>query len=307
MKDIYFYNYYHYGDVYLNSKFIDDFASKYDGTVYNIIGNLYNEPFEYLFKKAISKKIFEININIANTLSNNEIEVITETYDAYNTHINKIWTLSEKKNSEDYGNIAVNNLANGFERIFQKYNLKLETPIYYIPSIYYNIDLTINTNKKNILICNGPCLSGQIENIPLDYIINFLSKIYNVYITHSLINNNDNSNNDNSNSNNNDNSNNDNSNNNNNNDNNDNNDNIIKLYDLFPIPNIHIIGSIAKKMDIIIGRDSGLFFWTQNRDTIKKKFICFSIYDYKIHKIYNVKCFKTYQITAQDLLNFINT
>ena len=245
MKDIYFYNYYHYGDVYLNSKFIEDFASKYEGKVYNIIGNLYNEPFEYLFKKAITKKISDISdINLANTLSNNEIEVITETYDAYNVHLGKIWKLSEKKNSEDNGNtISILNLANGFERIFKKYNLKLEIPIYYIPSIYYNTDLSINTNKKNILICNGPCLSGQIENIPLDYIINFLSNMYNIYITHPLV------------------------------DNQNNNSNIIKLYDLYPIPNIHIIGSIAKKMDIIIGRDSGLFFWTQNKDTIKKNLV----------------------------------
>jgi len=279
MKDIYFYNYYHYGDVYLNSKFIEDFASKYEGKVYNIIGNLYNEPFEYLFKKAITKKISDISdINLANTLSNNEIEVITEIYDAYNVHLGKIWKLSEKKNSEDNGNtISILNLANGFERIFKKYNLKLEIPIYYIPSIYYNTDLSINTNKRNILICNGPCLSGQIENIPLDYIINFLSNMYNIYITHPLV------------------------------DNQNNNSNIIKLYDLYPIPNIHIIGSIAKKMDIIIGRDSGLFFWTQNKDTIKKKFICFSKNEHKIHKIYNVKRFETYQITADDLLNFINT
>ena len=282
MKDIYFYNYYHYGDTYLNSKFIDDFASKYDGTVYNIIGDLYNEPFEYLFKKAISKKISEININIANTFDNNGIEIITETYDAYNVHLGKIWKLSEKKNIEDNGyTISIINLANGFERIFKKYNLKLELPIYYIPSIYYNCELSIKNNSKNILICNGPCLSGQIENIPLDYIIYFLSNMYNVYITHPLVNNQNNQYNQDTN-------------------------NIIKLYDIYQTPNIHIIGSIAKKMDIIIGRDSGLFFWTQNRDTIKKKFICFSKNEYKIHPIYNVKRFETYQITGDDLLNLIN-
>jgi len=279
MKDIYFYNYYHYGDIFLNSKFIEDFASKYEGKVYNIIGNLYNEPFEYLFKKAITKKISDISdIYLANTLSNNEIEVITETYDAYNLHIGKIWKLSEKKNTEDYGNSSINNLANGFERIFKKYNLKLELPIFYIPSIYYDTNLSINTNKKNILICNGPCLSGQIENIPLDYIINFLSNMFNIYITHPLV------------------------------DSKNSNSNIIRLFDLYPIPNIHIIGSIAKKMDIIIGRDSGLFYWTQNKDTIKKKFMCFSkLPEYKIHKIFNVIRFETYQITAEDLLNFINT
>jgi len=275
MKDIYFYNYYHYGDVYLNSKFIEDFASKYTkGKVYNI-HNLHKEPFDYLFKYAINNNINEINPEIAQTLSNNLIEVITEMYDAYNVHLGKIWKLSEKKNVDDNGHtISINNLANGFERIFNKYNISMEKKIFYLPLINYQDDILVNPDKKNILICNGPCLSGQIANVPLDNLILFLAQYYNVYITHSLLNENENQ-------------------------------NIRDLSKEFPIPNIHIIGSLAKKMDIIIGRDSGLFYWTQHRATIKKKFIIFTKGEYSIHPIFNVFTLNNYNINGNELLKII--
>ena len=49
-------------------------------------------------------------------------------------------------------------------------------------------------------------------------------------------------------------------------------------------------------MNLIIGRDSGLFYWTQNKMTINKNFICFTNNLHKIHNVFNVYPIYNYNV-----------
>jgi hypothetical protein len=166
---------------------------------------------------------------------------------------------------ENYINLDI--LIKSYEPLFTKYNMAIKDSYYYIPEINLSIDeynIPIDFLLKNVLLCNGPCLSAQIENISLDFIIEILLlKNYVVYVTHetNLIH-----------------------------------PNIIKLYEKLPLLNINIIGYFAQYMNLIIGRDSGLFYWTQNKMTIYKKFICFTNARHKIHTIFNVYPIYNYNI-----------
>jgi hypothetical protein len=51
MKDFYFFNGFHWGDLYLDSKRIENFASQYNGNVYYII-KIHTNTMQKLFHKV---------------------------------------------------------------------------------------------------------------------------------------------------------------------------------------------------------------------------------------------------------------
>jgi hypothetical protein len=140
-----------------------------------------------------------------------------------------------------------------------KVNIELKNIYEYFPTIDYShfnthkVDEFVGNNsaKKNVLLCNGPALSGQCEyNGDMEEIIEFLSKKYKdiTFITTHKIN--------------------------------CNNQNVKYTGDIIQSegPDLNEISYLSKFCDIIVGRSSGPFIFTNIKDNIfnqNKSFLCF--------------------------------
>jgi hypothetical protein len=244
-----------------------------------IFYNLYNNGDVYLTIKFIEDIITKTNMNITYV-----IRVDTKPYKQFNInfinysnfkdnnlildnfkyyHINKTlyYNLHVLKMNGflPENHIDIKYLYDCFKPIYRLLNIKIKDNYSdYMPIVnnIYNID---EKCKDSILICNGPCLSEQLKNVneSLNYIIRELSTRYVIFLTHQE---------------------------------HEQYNNVIYIKDIYPQPaNIHFIGFFARCVDYIIGKDSGLFYWTQNIDTIDKKFICLALQNrYRIDPCFNV-------------------
>ena len=248
-KNIVFVNNYAHGDIYIPIRFIEDLASLVTNKIYYAI----KTGFESVKLKKV-ELIHTSKIPLVNAFN----------YEDEDNYYFDIWLM--RINDVLGVDCGINILYYYifFDTHFYKpFNLQIKSFEYYIPitiSEYQNeIKENINTEKKNILICNGECMSQQIENFKFDLLVEKivnLNQNIKIYLTHK-----------------------------------DqisekyyNNDNIEFIDEKYKIPNLCEISEFGKNCDIIIGRNSGLFYWCQNQETLNKKFIC---YTRDIHKIYD--------------------
>jgi len=172
--DLYFYNYWHNGDIHYSREFVKDIISKtnFDNYFYahnNKIGLL----------KDI-KELREIDFFLIGTDKLNSLDCFYEDGDIFiNTWIGK----SAMKYTKFGININSNYMI--YEEIYKFLNIKLnDDKNIYLPTINFDfidnkkfIELFFKNRKnKNILICNGRVCSGQSTNESLEPFIVKLSK-----------------------------------------------------------------------------------------------------------------------------------
>lgn len=256
VKEIVFVNLHAHGDFYIPSKFVEDFASKINNKVYF----------------AISKDLSLLKIDNVNIIGEKDLPVfkdskfitIEEKNRIYiNLWIAALWKLGLKLylNLKDHYSYFKN-------YFFDKYHIQMNDIEYYIPetkTVHRDTIIQLCSNKNlKVLLCNGHCTSGQVPNFSFNQIVDmFQNKDILFYATHSnLISTRIK-----------------------------NRGNIFSIDNLYDSPNLHEIAEFAKHCDIIIGRDSGLFYWCQNKDTLEKKFICYTGTEdmYRIYDGFNVK------------------
>jgi len=172
--DLYFYNYWHNGDIHYSREFIKDIISKtnFDNYFYahnNKIGLL----------KDI-KELREIDFFIIGTDKLNGYDCFYEDSDIFiNTWIGK--------NQMKFTNFGININSNYmiYEEIYKFLNIQLNNDKNtYIPTINFDLidnkkDIELffeNKNNMNVLICNGRVCSGQSTNQNFEPFILKLSK-----------------------------------------------------------------------------------------------------------------------------------
>jgi hypothetical protein len=286
IKNIIFINTYNAGDIYIPSKFIEDFACK--------LKNQINIAFAVNCSTNLLKLTDVTIISCNDILYNNNIFCYKNEYENdvdiyYNIWVGCLW--NQLNLHGIYLDIIDHYLF--FKNVFfDKFNLKMENIEYYIPennTEHKNkINLITNLNNyKKILICNGFCNSKQVENFSFNLLIEKILDKFNdiqIYITHKNLLNKKFYN----------------------------NNKILFIDDYFKIPNLNEIAEFAKNCDYIIGRDSGLFYWCQNKGTLNKNFICFSEKFCKIYEKFNVTLIRTKQknndieLIFQEAINNIN-
>jgi len=237
---IIFYNFFHNGDIYLNIPFLIYISKQlktqinfYVKTSTNLIDNT------YINLLPINNLLSNLNININyNNLLHTDIINIDKNI-LINNWIHPYWKYNKdyKLNIDGYLDIYNNH-------IFPKIGVPNNYDIYnFIPNIIYpNIKENINIDNNSVLICNGRCLSGQMPDFSMDELIIQLQKNFTVVTTHkSYIN------------------------------------NVTSFEEIYPfdnnISNLPIIYHYAKYFKYIIGKDSGLFQWCFNINTIDTKYI----------------------------------
>ncbi len=157
--------------------------------------------------------------------------------------LSNIYNLNAIVNTERLA-IALNELVKTYNIPIIQYNDYINC----IPKIICNkeddtiIRSLFSNTEKYALICNGPSLAMHVPDFELEGIIQKLhSTGYKVILTSYVLQYDT--------------------------------PGIIFIDKLFSVPNIKAIGVIASYADVIIGKDSGLFYFCQNQDTIHKKFI----------------------------------
>ena len=246
---IVFYNHYHNGDIHYSREFIKDIMNKFKSKEYSYYFNL-----EHVADKDIIK---DINIKIINTLpyfisEKEPLKVIDNTI-----YIN---TWVGQKDYEYVHNYGINLKANYqiYKDIYKQLNIKLEDVDFYIPTINYSyfdvskINKFLKDKEKTIkvLISNGITRSAQCENFDWNDAINEFSSIYKdvVFILTDSKNRIDKK-------------------------------NIFYTSDIINKKfDLNEISYLSMSCDLIIGRASGPYAFSQTKETLldsKKNFICF--------------------------------
>jgi hypothetical protein len=175
MKNIFFYNYWHNGDIHSSREFVKDIMNKISANYYYYHNN--------------SEKLLDINIQINKYLNpekpdNNKLFYTIDNDIYINTwfHLN-------------YGHkiyqCTIEALYYNFNIIYKELGIDIEPIEFYIPNINYenydikNINLYFKNNNKYdkyVFISNGNVQSGQSINDNMDNIINILSDKFSNYL-----------------------------------------------------------------------------------------------------------------------------
>lgn len=253
IKKIVFFNHAHRGDVFLSRPFVKEIQEKINVEFY-----YFHYWGEYLLKDLnmgydTIEKLPSINQHVGHRILKDVLYI--------NTWIGNYFSHSKPRygqcNLKSIYSLMYEEIYNLIRSTFQV-DLKLNDILNYFPEVDYsyfnieNIDLYLKQNEsKKVLLCNGPALSGQCEyNGDMKEIVEVLSQKYpNVsFITTHKIN--------------------------------------------FDAKNVYYTGDIIKNdgpdlneisylstfCDIIVGRSSGPFTFSNLKDNIfddKKSFLCF--------------------------------
>jgi hypothetical protein len=284
MVDVYFINTAHVGDVMIPIRFIEEFANNYlKGKTYYVVnrGNCHPDNVNYT-PKIIVKNITDINLSGLKKIESANYKQY-DTYKYFQIYNNSIYINLWFPALWDHGfdiKIDLTDLYSVFKSIYAYFDITINTSIkQYLPRIPFTSIPTLTTHAsatKIIMICNGHCNSGQVANIDLDpYIKYCIDKNCFVIITHkSLVRDTD----------------------------------ILKSKQVIYISditknesNIREIMYISGSADIIIGRDSGLFFVTQLYENLHKKFICITEGQTKIYHEFDSKQLLLTKATINDI------
>jgi len=232
MKKIIFFNYFHNGDIHSSREFVKDIISKMNPEQVE-----YHQNNENLELSDINGKFLTPikDLNNDHLIYENDSTIYINTW--FHTHF-----------GHRYHQCTLEALYYNFEIIYEKLNIKLDPIENYIPSIDYskynikNIDGYISNikNKKLIFISNGKVKSQQSDNENLDFIINDLSNDKNniIFVTnHTEIRS----------------------------------DNVVQTKDIIKNEksDLNENSYISTFCDIIIGKESGPYFFTYVKDNIK--------------------------------------
>jgi hypothetical protein len=158
IKNIYFYNHFHNGDIFLSKNFIKD--------VMDQLGNNYN----YAYINNVHKKIMNIDIDHMPTSQYPSLSEIEEYHvDGETLYVNTWYGVSQHRFGIQSYNYVNHHLL--WKIKYEKINIVLGTDIkikndiwYYVPDVdknlIENIDPNIETLNR-VLFCNGPANSGQ--------------------------------------------------------------------------------------------------------------------------------------------------
>ncbi len=276
MKQIIFYNNFHYGDIYLNLPFLLYISKQLKCKVIflvNIITDIIDDNNILLYNNNNKEYI---DIHNKYDLHNNNDKIFIEDFDTIliNNWIKPYWIYYPEKNYKLNidGYIKIYN-----DIIYNKLNVDNNNNILeYIYTIPYNITNFLNNNNI-ILILNGQVCSGQLPQFSMDYLINILSTKYTIITSHKT-----------------------------------NVANIVSFEELYPFSNnktnINKIASFAKYCKYIIGKECGLFEWCLNKDTINIKNIVIShnINYIPVSHIFNTKVIQYSNNMFNEIINYIN-
>lgn len=235
-----FYNHYGNGDVHYSREFVKDIMKKVPAKKYE-----YYHRHNIGILKDIKNLESFTNIFSMNYSNQQQISFV-ENLIIINTWVGQQSAKYLKYNCSMYSNYLV------FIDIYKQLNIEIENIDYYISSIDFNyietenIDNFINDDKIKILFSNGNVFSGQAQNFNFDIIIDRLSSYFKdveFILTH---------------------------------DSNIKKNNIIKVSDVIKINgNLNEIGYLSTFCDIIIGRASGPYCFTQIKDNFFDENITF--------------------------------
>jgi hypothetical protein len=246
ISDLVFYSFYGAGDLF-NSK----------GIIKDIIDNVEAERYFYCHNKGanVFKDIVKLKYSTITYLCENKFQARKLNNDIY---INTWIGLQQKYVLPGIG-IFLDKYIEMFNECLTQTGIdyRLEKNIVeYIPEIdysFYNtniVDFIIDKNEKHVLICNGKVNSNQANNFDFEPIINELAinhKDIQFFITESLRDSTH--------------------------------DNIVSTEDLFTGFDLNEIAYISTFCDLIVGRASGPFVFTQTKSNIfnpNKKFLAFT-------------------------------
>lgn len=178
MKNLFFYNAYHNGDIHYSREFVKDIMSKL---------NIPNVCYLHNNNKSILK-----DLNISYTHLNNYnicdtqkqiIEIGDNLF--INTWVGQLGSKYLKQDCTIYSNYEM------YKDIYKQLNIEIEDLDFYLPQIDFSkidnkniIDAFVNKyeDKKKILVCNGNVFSGQCPNFSFDNIVKKLQTLSNEYI-----------------------------------------------------------------------------------------------------------------------------
>jgi hypothetical protein len=267
MPDVYFINTAHVGDVIIPIRFIEEFANLYiKGKTYYIVdqANCHPDNVNYI-PNIIVKNITDVDLSGLEKIQSESYKH-HDTYKYLQLHNNDIYINLWIPALLDHGfnvNIDLTGIYSVFKSIYEYFHITINTSVkHYIARIPLADILILKSSiavGKTIMICNGYCHSCQVANVSLDPLIKYcIAKDCFVIVTHkSLVQDIDilNSN------------------------------QVIFLSDITTKEsNIREIMYVSGFADIIIGRDSGLFFVTQLYENLHKKFICITEGQTKIYE-----------------------
>lgn len=174
--NLYFYNYWHNGDIHYSREFVKDIISKtnFDNYFY-----AHNNKFGLL--KDI-EKLTEIKFETIGNTELNTLNIFDKNNDVYiNTWIGQL-----KMKYIGFGiNVHSNYMI--YKDIYRQLNISMNDVKTYIPKINFDvinkqpIDSFFEDRKKNVLICNGKLCSNQSTPQPFEPFIMDLSEKFSTF------------------------------------------------------------------------------------------------------------------------------
>ena len=168
--NIYFYNNYHNGDVFLSREFVRDIKRKIGEEHYYIHNNDFSILKDFDIKQI---KIDTPGDNSSVTYKENDIFINT-------------WIGQNNAKYLKYG-CSMKSFYLLYSEIFEKLNINIEKINFYTPTVDFNLIDKFSIDKfvmpqKSLLVCNNVVLSGQSPNFDFDLIIDYLSNIFNDFL-----------------------------------------------------------------------------------------------------------------------------